>query len=36
MYNKKRYQFFLEAPFEIADHCCSISNNRNGKGIAIK
>ena len=24
MYNKERYKFFLEAPFEIADHCCSI------------
>lgn len=24
MYNKERYQFFLEAPFEISDHCCSI------------
>lgn len=24
MYNKERYKFFLEAPFEISDHCCSI------------
>ncbi len=24
MYNKERYKFLLEAPFEIADHCCSI------------
>ena len=24
MYNKERYKFFLEAPSEIADHCCSI------------
>ena len=24
MYNKERYNFFLEAPFEISDHCCSI------------
>lgn len=24
MYNKERYQFFLEAPFEISAHCCSI------------
>ena len=24
MYNKERYKFFLDAPFEISDHCCSI------------
>lgn len=24
MYNKERYRFFLEAPFEISSHCCSI------------
>ncbi|MBD5532853.1 MAG: phosphoadenosine phosphosulfate reductase family protein [Lachnospiraceae bacterium] len=24
MYNKERYKFFLEAPFEISEHCCSI------------
>lgn len=24
MYNKERYKFFLQAPFEISDHCCSI------------
>lgn len=24
MYNKERYKFFLEAPFEISGHCCSI------------
>lgn len=24
MYNKERYKFFLEAPFEISDRCCSI------------
>ena len=24
MYNKERYKFFLEAPFEISNHCCSI------------
>lgn len=24
MYNKERYKFFLEAPFEISSHCCSI------------
>ena len=24
MYNKERYQFFLEAPFEISDRCCSV------------
>lgn len=24
MYNKERYKFFLEAPFEISDHCCSV------------
>lgn len=24
IYNKERYKFFLEAPFEISDHCCSI------------
>lgn len=24
MYNKEQYKFFLEAPFEISDHCCSI------------
>lgn len=24
MYNKERYRFFLEAPFEISDRCCSV------------
>lgn len=24
LYNKERYQFFLEAPFEISDRCCSV------------
>ena len=24
MYNKERYKFFLEAPFEISDRCCSV------------
>ena len=24
IYNKERYKFFLEAPFEISDHCCSV------------
>lgn len=24
MYNKERYKFFLEAPFEISDRCCDI------------
>lgn len=24
MFNKERYKFFLDAPFEISDHCCSI------------
>lgn len=24
MYNKERYKFFLEAPFEISDNCCNI------------
>ncbi len=24
MYSKERYKFFLEAPFEISDRCCSI------------
>lgn len=24
IYNKERYKFFLDAPFEISDHCCSI------------
>lgn len=24
MYNKERYKFFLEAPFEISSNCCSI------------
>ena len=24
MYNKERYKIFLEAPFEISNHCCSI------------
>lgn len=24
MYNKERYKFFLEAPFEISNYCCTI------------
>ena len=24
MYNKERYKFFLEAPFEISDRCCDV------------
>lgn len=24
MYNKERYRFFLEAPFEISNRCCSV------------
>ncbi len=24
MYNKERYKFFLEAPFEISDNCCNV------------
>lgn len=24
MYNKERYRFFLEAPFEISDRCCDV------------
>lgn len=24
MYSKERYKFFLEAPFEISDRCCSV------------
>ncbi len=24
MYNKERYKFFLEAPFEISENCCNI------------
>lgn len=24
MYNKERYKFFLEAPFEISERCCSV------------
>ena len=34
MYNKKRYKFFLEAPFEIADHCCSIMKKSPMHGYA--
>ncbi len=24
MYNKERYKFFLEAPFEISENCCNV------------
>lgn len=34
MYNKERYQFFLDAPFEISDHCCSIMKKAPMKSYA--
>ncbi len=34
MYNKERYKFFLEAPFEISSHCCSIMKKAPLKGYA--
>lgn len=34
MYNKERYQFFLDAPFEISDHCCSVMKKTPMKNYA--
>ncbi len=34
MYNKERYRFFLEAPFEISSHCCSIMKKAPLKSYA--
>lgn len=34
MYNKERYKFFLEAPFEISSHCCSIMKKAPMHGYA--
>lgn len=34
MYNKERYKFFLEAPFEISAHCCDIMKKAPMKNYA--
>lgn len=34
MYNKERYRFFLEAPFEISDRCCSVMKKEPMKRYA--
>ncbi len=34
MYNKERYRFFLEAPFEISNHCCTIMKKTPLKSYA--
>lgn len=34
MYNKERYRFFLEAPFEISGHCCYIMKKAPLKSYA--
>lgn len=34
MYNKERYRFFLEAPFEISDRCCDIMKKEPVKRYA--
>lgn len=34
MYNKERYKFFLDAPFEISAHCCSIMKKAPMKNYA--
>ena len=34
MYNKERYIFFLDAPFEISAHCCSIMKKAPMKNYA--
>lgn len=34
MYNKERYKFFLEAPFEISENCCNVMKKAPMHGYA--
>lgn len=36
MYSRERYKFFLEAPFEISGHCCSIMKKSPMKSYSKK